>query len=495
MFRTWDIFDTLVGRKCIFPQEVFKIMEEKCNLKGFANARVMAENILSKENPNYKIDDIYSKICDISNLTSEVAEKLKKLEFQVELEQAIPIIENIKQVKAGDTLISDMYLPKYVVKSMLDKVGLTVPVNIVITTNGKSSGRIWQQIKEQNLFVSHTGDNNVSDIKIPKGLGFEANLSSVRLLTDYEKYIFKYDRFFAEYLREIRLKNPFNDAVRKLYWRLFTVNIGVLMIFAKQIYSLHKKYHYDYFGFMGRDVYYLKKVFDKLVQQEAGDSWQYVINEKTPEIEYLYYSRALVLNSGQTMRKYLSFKTKGKKALLIDLRGTGVHLKKLVDDSDIDADLLLCIWLGAEEALKSYNVDNVMFKSYQDKCEVSNKSNLYIYNYAEKVSNSADWDDTMEVINRAPHNSPIKMNIIDVGEEKVPDVIFSEVDDTEYLEVFEQCMQFIMERHMCFPKSYEELDKLSLPLLNVIHANKNFLFREKHINGTLTDLIAFGHMR
>ena len=48
MLKTWDIFDTLIARRCISPQFVFQIVEQSSKIQGFAQARVEAEKILSE---------------------------------------------------------------------------------------------------------------------------------------------------------------------------------------------------------------------------------------------------------------------------------------------------------------------------------------------------------------------------------------------------------------------------------------------------------------
>ena len=138
--RTWDIFDTLIARKCVFPHIVFQIIEQISKINGFANIRGAAAEVAGKTVENCTLDDIYDVMCKISNIPHQIAEKLKQLECNVEIDQIIPITENLNQVKSGDILISDMYLPDEVILKMLDKVGLSVPIELVITLDGKARG-------------------------------------------------------------------------------------------------------------------------------------------------------------------------------------------------------------------------------------------------------------------------------------------------------------------------------------------------------------------
>ena len=177
LIKTWDIFDTLVARRCIFPHAIFQIIEQQSKLQNFAKARITAEKNAAQRLENYNLDDIYIELQKISNLNDDAINNLKNLECEVEINQAIPITENLLQVKAGDILISDMYLPEKVIQQMLDKVGLIEPVEIVITTKGKSTGKIWNQFTEQKQFVFHIGNNLTSDVENPRKAGHESSIS------------------------------------------------------------------------------------------------------------------------------------------------------------------------------------------------------------------------------------------------------------------------------------------------------------------------------
>lgn len=263
MLKTWDIFDTLIARRCIFPHVVFQIMENVSKVQGFAQARISAEQSLAQQKKNYNLDDIYDVFQKNFNVPDDLCASLKQLEYDVEFEQAIPIAENLNQVKAGDILISDMYLPKKFIQKLLDKVGLLEPVEIVITSNGKYTGRIWKQLAEQNQFVFHIGDNEISDIKNPHLVGFDSSLSVLSQPNVVEQFLLQKDFNFAAYIRELRLKNPFTEEIKRLYWQFFTWNIAVLIIFVSVIDEIQKKYGFEYLGFCGRDTYYLWKLYEK----------------------------------------------------------------------------------------------------------------------------------------------------------------------------------------------------------------------------------------
>ena len=60
--RTFDIFDTLIARRCIDPALVFEIVERKVGRPGFARARRQAEKVVSER--DYTLDDIYAELAN-----------------------------------------------------------------------------------------------------------------------------------------------------------------------------------------------------------------------------------------------------------------------------------------------------------------------------------------------------------------------------------------------------------------------------------------------
>ena len=72
--RTWDIFDTLIARRCIFPQRVFELVEQRIGFKGFAQLRLRAEQLIQQIGINYKLDDIYDVLRQISHIEKSIVD-------------------------------------------------------------------------------------------------------------------------------------------------------------------------------------------------------------------------------------------------------------------------------------------------------------------------------------------------------------------------------------------------------------------------------------
>lgn len=464
MLKTWDIFDTLIARRCVFPQSIFQIVEQVSKVGGFVQARIAAERNVSMRGKGYSFDDIYDELQRITNAPKNICDNLKKLEYDIEFEQSIPITENICQVKAGDVLISDMYLPENFIRRLLDKAGLLAPVEIVITNNGKSSGRIWKQLADQKEFVFHIGDNQNADIRNPRLVGFESALTILSNPTSIEQYLLQKDFNFGAYLREIRLRNPFSEEIKRIYWQLFTINIGILILLVQQIDSLQKKYGFEYLVFAGRDTYYLRLLYEKY-KRERGET-------PTPN-DYLYYSRKLVRNSGKEMAKYFAAKINNRKALIMDLYGTGAHLNNLRENFGLNFSILICLKLDVKVTQILYpnmlfieNWISALDSKYDD---TLNKEKIFILQEKGKFK----FSDAIEPLNRATHNSPVRLKTVQIDEKIFPKVIFSESNDTENFDVFEQCFSEVL-RSKIISSTYAaneaaKFEELLLPLISVLN--------------------------
>ena len=485
MLRSWDIFDTLIARRCIFPQNVFKIVEQISKIKGFMNVRIAAEQSILNKGKNFNLDDIYKAMTKISNVSEELANKLKNFECDIEIEQAIPITENLNKVKSGDILISDMYLPEEIIRRMLDKVGLFVPVEIVITSGGKANGNIWKQLKNQNAYIFHTGDNEISDVKNPRQFGFDSSWTILNRINQFEKLFLEKDFEFAAYLRELRLRNPFNEDIKRIYWSLFIINLAMLILFIKQIDAIQKKFNFEYLGFCGRDTYYMYQLYKKFKKDKG---------EIIPASDYLHYSRKLIINSKNDVVDYFSNRMGNRRALLIDLLGTGLHFDKLRKEINNPYSILICGYLGNKIATEVYPNENIPKKWYNinDVSQTDDIKNLNFYiDDCDKDKN--DWSENVEVFNRSVHNSPVHIKSVKIKNKVIPDVTFSEIDDTENLDVFKSCMKEVLNSKIQWSKleNYQEISSTLKLLLQIfeVHAKRFVLRYEQDVQENADKLI------
>ena len=134
--NSFDIFDTLIARRCIEPHNIFRAVEEKGDFPNFYKLRVQAETDVATS--EYTLTDIYARLQVICGIDGALTEKLKSLEISEEIDNVIPIAQNISRINDGDMLISDMYLPREVIGKMLKRAGCDRHTPMVLTSHGKS---------------------------------------------------------------------------------------------------------------------------------------------------------------------------------------------------------------------------------------------------------------------------------------------------------------------------------------------------------------------
>lgn len=190
-YISFDIFDTLVDRYVANPYDIFRYVEVKAKQEGiaysdFATKRIEAEQCAIKANrtsDEISLDDIYEYL---PNATDTVKSELKRLEVYTEIFFCNPNMEMINVLKQlrndGKTIIitSDMYLPKQVIKKILQKCSVNFDYLFVSSEYGirKSSGKLFKYIintlKINKSQFIHIGDNWKSDWIIPKIMGFNS---------------------------------------------------------------------------------------------------------------------------------------------------------------------------------------------------------------------------------------------------------------------------------------------------------------------------------
>lgn len=178
---SFDIFDTLIKRNVCSPEDVFVLVERKynythdCKICDFKHKRIEAyKNAKNKKNV-FDIDYIYNFI----DFNENEKKALKELEILTELNICVgnkPIVDILKMLKSMNKkvfIISDMYLPKNIIKNILDKAGIFenfYDFLYISCDEGyeKNRGELFKFIKNKNEITNskwiHVGDNWKSDI-------------------------------------------------------------------------------------------------------------------------------------------------------------------------------------------------------------------------------------------------------------------------------------------------------------------------------------------
>lgn len=129
---SFDVFDTLICRRVLYPTDVFQVVENRLasagiSIENYAAIRMEAE----RETPYGKLDDIYETMMRIAGISQETAKTAEKLELQTEKDllmvrsRMAEILQDALRQGKEVVLTTDMYLPADVIEEILHEKGIT----------------------------------------------------------------------------------------------------------------------------------------------------------------------------------------------------------------------------------------------------------------------------------------------------------------------------------------------------------------------------------
>ena len=301
---SFDIFDTLITRKTATPQGIFAIMQEillrdnKYSIiplyirENIYDYRMKSEYYQYSYNNcvnNYQdcsFEEIYTNFKDNFGLTENQIQNLMTLELQIEMENLIPIEENISYIKEllaekqRVILISDMYHSEIIIRKFLTNIdSIFENIKIYVSSEYKKKKRDGELYKLVNSFENieyskwkHFGDNAISDYKSALDIGLNANRFEYPELKPYEQYAIN--------------RTPTNTALQQTIGiakitRLSSNNekfhLGsslaapILFPYVSWLLSESIKKNYKRLYFIARDGYILKAIADKIISKQGLD--------------------------------------------------------------------------------------------------------------------------------------------------------------------------------------------------------------------------------
>lgn len=229
---SFDIFDTLVGRALFSPFDVFDKVEEIFNKKnkkiisGFRRNRILAEEIAREEYrkkcdfQEITLDEIYSKIKEIYDISDDEKNNLMEIELFVENEilklrnYGFSLYKEFEKKSIDIVLVSDMYLDERFLLKKLSSLGITSFVEIFLSSNyrkRKTEGDLFKVLVEKTKInpknIIHIGDNPVGDKNIPSSLGI-----NTKLLSRSNDLLSKHSGNWAKYAQTLKASRSFNES-------------------------------------------------------------------------------------------------------------------------------------------------------------------------------------------------------------------------------------------------------------------------------------------
>ena len=272
---SFDIFDTLIKRDVVKPIDVFKVVEKISGYEGFAQKRVLAENIArNKTNKNeISLQDIYECL----GVSEYDKEKLMEVEIDCEIKISAPNLDMIsffnrcKEFKQV-ILVSDMYLTRDVIEKILKKNQVMGYQKFYLSNEvdkTKLNGELFKfvlndlQIKADKIL--HIGNSFRADYLAPKKFG----IKSLKCATYKNRLQRKYSNVLNGNILNFELLNNFlnnhtpntTDTYYKFGYEVF----GPLLYgFIRWLYKEARDKGIEQIFFLSRDGYVMKQLYEEL---------------------------------------------------------------------------------------------------------------------------------------------------------------------------------------------------------------------------------------
>jgi len=270
----FDIFDTLVYREVVNPEDIFSFVELKSKSWGFTKKRLDAEERCKEKfgSRQYLIQDIYDEI----DFSDEVKNDLLELELNVEKENikvrrnTLAFVNKLKSYGHDIFLISDFHLEKEELLEILPDVFKNEYADSILVSGDsgycKHSGELYTHFFDNTDLsmyeeVCMIGDNYYSDYK--NALESKFN-HAIRIPTINETKLRKYISYVnsSDILikKEIKKYSIDNGCI------LVPVLASSMIYLVKYIESLRLLDPKSDIFCLGRDGHLLKQCFDSLYE-------------------------------------------------------------------------------------------------------------------------------------------------------------------------------------------------------------------------------------
>lgn len=285
-YVSFDIFDTLIKRDVKKPTDVFLVIEHNYEIYDFYKRRIEAEKIARKGKVDTTIDEIYDIYNELYLNNINEAEKIKKIEKQVEYELCVQnkllkkvydfCIENNKKVY----LISDMYLSSEILKEILEKNGYSKYEKLYVSceyNKTKANGELYKYVIQELGIHTNKLIHIGNDIKTDYIMALKNKISTVKVKTK---------TYTGNSLLDVFLSNHKSNS-SNFYYDFGYSNFGPLLYgFCLWLKENVKKNDIDNIYFLARDGYIIKKAYE-MIFGELDNIYYLEASRRSLRVPYL----------------------------------------------------------------------------------------------------------------------------------------------------------------------------------------------------------------
>lgn len=261
---SFDVFDTLVMRKVLYPENIFYIVGHKTGKSGISADRFAESRKYADRYNNYKknIFGIYRTMQDILGFTDEERDRFMELEIETEKKMLVCRKEVVRAYQYALLqgkrvfLISNMHLPESIMRGILSGMGIEGYEKLLVSCDyqcGKTSGlfRIYREMVPKGRCL-HIGDDKIADgAASDEGIDVFLIRSAVKLLKTSNL------KTLTGYAHSMKEQNALGLFLSEIFNSPFALQAGCGMISIRT----YREWGYHFLGI------YVVAYFDWLIRQ------------------------------------------------------------------------------------------------------------------------------------------------------------------------------------------------------------------------------------
>jgi HAD superfamily hydrolase (TIGR01549 family) len=460
---SFDIFDTIIERKCYLPIDIIKITADRIKALYdidsdiFINARNEAKKYFNKE--EVSIDERYKMLTHILGLPEQMSTELMQQELNIERlmmsarEIGKELFEYAKAKNKKIIVISDTYFEIEFIKEILEREKM-VPDQYYISSafnKTKLTGTLFDIVRKNEGLdkkILHIGDNKKIDCDNAMQYGFDAVwlisnnqflkkvLPNHILSSDCSSYDSLRNGLFQKYIAKFPvISNCPGYTKGKAYDLGYTIAGDIMTAFAAWILVYAKEHNIQHIYFFSRDGEIVKKVIDIILKK---------IDNQDIKTHYLLASRR-------------SFRVMSLQNIEALEREAEIFIEDIRKSKNLaDIHLFLSLRFGfSEEKLIEFNIDDI-FKDTKyalmgDNIELKIKNWLL-----SKDVSSYIFDNAKEEINL--YKEYIKECKLEINNDNKP-IIFVDIGHNGTLQANLSSMFGLQTTYGLYFATYKEIDK------------------------------------
>lgn len=249
---SWDIFDTLIARRCGTPRRLFEIVGEKLRMPEFVHLREAAERQVAYNSRGRE----YS----LRHINRETA----VAEFQEEVNQVFAVRQIADQVRDDDILVSDMYLSEDQIRVLLEHASIHTKAKIYVSNHGKANGKMWTRLVDEYDIAYHVGDSPHGDHTVPQRFGIKT-VNPGTAFNGIEQFYSQYSEDVAWWVRNHRLQLAETEPTSaKLHLFQVECNAPLLLAACQELHDYVKKHKFTRVLFLSRDCCLFRRLWKRL---------------------------------------------------------------------------------------------------------------------------------------------------------------------------------------------------------------------------------------